>query len=111
MTTTPEPPEGPDRAISLADLDLGAWSADDGLAFEAAEWILGAMIARTTAADAAERAKPVPNQERLAALDEERAVYAAERRQLSVHDRARNNAVVERYGDLARRGRSDTNAG
>ncbi|WP_226366973.1 hypothetical protein [Pseudonocardia sp. ICBG162] len=69
------------------------------------------MIARTTAADAAERATPVPNQERLAALDKERTSYAAERRQLSVHDRARNNAVVERYGELARRGRPDTNAG
>ncbi len=85
--TTPDP-ANPDRAVSLAELDLGTWSADEGLAFEAAEWVLGALIAQTTAAAAAERAEPVPDQERLTALAEERAAYAGDRRRLSLHDPA-----------------------
>lgn len=100
--TTPDPPS-PDRAVSLAEFDLGTWSADEGLAFEAAKWVLGALIAQVSAAAAAERAEPVPDRERLSALAEERADYAAERRRLSVHDPAHVKQVLDRYGALARR--------
>ncbi|MBW0104316.1 hypothetical protein [Pseudonocardia sp. KRD291] len=95
-------PSTPAEALSLANLDIGAWSADEGLAFETAEWIIGALISRVSADTAAERDKPAPDQHRLGALAEERARYAAVRRQLSVHDPAHVQEVLRTYGKLAR---------
>jgi hypothetical protein len=92
--TVVEPPGPP---ISLADLELGTWSAEQGTAFEAAEWVLGSLIAWCAAESAREQ-----DPDRLAAIADECRKYAAIRRTLSVHEPQRVQRVLAEYGALAR---------
>jgi hypothetical protein len=90
------------EAVSSADLDLGEWSAEQGTDFEAAEWVLGALIAWCSAessAVAGAASSAVVQQAELAA---ERERYAALQRELSVHNSAHTREVLATYGALAR---------
>jgi hypothetical protein len=91
----------PPKPISVADLDLGTWTPEEGTAFEAAEWLMGSLIGWCSEQSAIERSRPRPDQERLAALDAERAGYARVRRSLSVDDPEYVQQVRAEYGPLA----------
>lgn len=97
--TVVEPPGPP---ISLADLDLGTWSAEQGTAFEAAEWVLGSLIAWCAAESAREQSAALPDPDRLAAIADERRQYAEIRESLSVHQPHLVQRVLAEYGAVAR---------
>lgn len=90
------------KPVSLADLDLGRWSAEDGRAFEVAEWVMGALIAWCSAESARERAEGHPDPARLAELASETDGYAAVQRELSIREPERVQEVLAEYGPLAR---------
>jgi hypothetical protein len=101
----------PPQPVSVADLDLGSWTAEQGIAFEAAEWVLGSLIGWCSSEMAAERARPQPDPDRLAALSAEQAEYAMARRSLDIHDPEQVQRVLAEGGRLARQRYENTRPG
>jgi hypothetical protein len=92
----------PPRGISLADLELGTWTAEQGIALEVAEWVLGALIGWCSAETARERRQARPDLHRLAELKREQSEYTRLRRDLDIHDPQQVQRVLADYGALAR---------
>jgi hypothetical protein len=83
-------------------MDLGSWTAEQGIAFEAAEWVLGSLIGWCAEQSTVERVRRRVDPARLAELAAERAGYAAVCRSLDVHDPEQVRRVPAEYGPLAR---------
>jgi hypothetical protein len=97
-TTLVDSTEEPTQGINPSGHQLGSWTAEQGTAFETAEWVLGALIAWCSAETARENRRDRPDVDRLAALDRERQKYAHLRRTLDVHDTSQVQRALTDYG-------------
>jgi len=83
--------------------DLPSWDAREGLDFEVALDLLGDLIGWYSTEGYAEQGKPVPDPVRVAECDALVSRYAAERKALSIRDRAGVARAIGEYGPLVRR--------
>jgi hypothetical protein len=93
--------EQPPNESFRLDLPTFEWNQDQSVAYEVAIEVIGEAVGAYTAAIHRERAKPEPDQEKIARWLEGQAACVAERKRLRSTDDAEVARVRREYHELA----------